>query len=341
MSPEQVKDSRSVDGRADIYSIGVMLYEILTGTLPTGIFKPASQTSHGIPPALDAIVTKCVELEPADRYQTVGELHVALSAVRAALAPSPPAQGAAPSAASQGRRKGVGWALMAALVAVVALALWRLETLGPEEVSPQTAAAGVAIAPIPFDALQPLVTRLNAVAEKAADNDSVKKELLSHAGDTWKLALEGGPKAKALAIEAVQTYLALANKMALVPEGMVTVSDDPQAGTLRLPAYLVDETEVTNRQYLEFVHKVRDGWRLPSSLAQAGATPPDAVLDTPVTSVTFYDAQAYASWAGKQLPTEPQWARAAYGASSAPAAYPWGADWDANPHQLARRGGRL
>ncbi|MBM3288830.1 MAG: serine/threonine protein kinase, partial [Candidatus Hydrogenedentes bacterium] len=81
MPPEQFKDSSTVDARADIYSIGVILYEILTGNLPTGVPKPASQILRDVPPALDPIIAKCVEPGPAERYANVTELKQALGAV--------------------------------------------------------------------------------------------------------------------------------------------------------------------------------------------------------------------------------------------------------------------
>ncbi|MCX5759184.1 MAG: serine/threonine-protein kinase [Candidatus Hydrogenedentes bacterium] len=82
MSPEQLKDSGSVDARADIYSVGVVLYEILTGNMPMGMPRPASQLTREVPPALDPIIAKCVDPEPAKRYQNVRELRAALLPIR-------------------------------------------------------------------------------------------------------------------------------------------------------------------------------------------------------------------------------------------------------------------
>ena len=93
MSPEQVKNSKRVDERSDIWSLGVSLYELLTAAEPFGadsipeIFvnvltvTPAApdQVVSDIPPELSAIVMRCLEKEPAERFQNVGELANALS----------------------------------------------------------------------------------------------------------------------------------------------------------------------------------------------------------------------------------------------------------------------
>jgi outer membrane biosynthesis protein TonB len=78
LAPEQRKDARNVDQRADVWALGVILYEMLTGELPLGSFAPASDRRA------DAIVRKALAPDPAARYASVAELG---RAVRALVAP--------------------------------------------------------------------------------------------------------------------------------------------------------------------------------------------------------------------------------------------------------------
>ena len=73
MAPEQVEKPQSVDHRADIYSLGVVFYEMLTGELPLGKFAPPSQKVQ-IDVRLDEVVLRALEKEPARRYQHASEV---------------------------------------------------------------------------------------------------------------------------------------------------------------------------------------------------------------------------------------------------------------------------
>ncbi|MFY2556992.1 serine/threonine protein kinase [Corallococcus terminator] len=74
MAPEQRVDAKNADARADIFSLGVILYEWLTGEVPMGTFDPPSQRKPGLDRRLDAIVTKCLKPDPDDRYPSVAAL---------------------------------------------------------------------------------------------------------------------------------------------------------------------------------------------------------------------------------------------------------------------------
>jgi len=78
MAPEQVEKSKDVDHRADIYSLGVVFYEMLTGELPLGRFEPPSKRMVQIDLRLDEVVLKTLEKDPQRRYQQANEMKSAV-----------------------------------------------------------------------------------------------------------------------------------------------------------------------------------------------------------------------------------------------------------------------
>jgi predicted Ser/Thr protein kinase len=88
MAPEQIENPSTVDHRADIYSLGVVFYEMLTGELPLGRFKAPSQKAP-VDSRLDPVVLRSLEKEPADRYQQAAEVKEDVTRVRTGTAPLP------------------------------------------------------------------------------------------------------------------------------------------------------------------------------------------------------------------------------------------------------------
>ncbi len=89
MAPEQLKGSHQVDHRADIYSLGVVFYEMLTGELPIGRFEPPSKKVR-VDVRLDEVVLRALENEPARRYQQASEVKTDVERVSRAGEPPPP-----------------------------------------------------------------------------------------------------------------------------------------------------------------------------------------------------------------------------------------------------------
>lgn len=82
MAPEQRRDAKRVDMRADIFSLGITLYEMLSGEVPQGNFKKIYQIRGDVPPSIDMVIEKSISSKPQDRYQSADEM---ATAIRAAL----------------------------------------------------------------------------------------------------------------------------------------------------------------------------------------------------------------------------------------------------------------
>jgi predicted Ser/Thr protein kinase len=91
MAPEQYRTPDSVDHRADIYSLGVVFYEMLTGELPIGSFPPPSERA-GVDARLDGVVLRALERERDRRWQHASDVKTSMSDIAKgpAAAASPP-----------------------------------------------------------------------------------------------------------------------------------------------------------------------------------------------------------------------------------------------------------
>ena len=83
MAPEQMDTPQEVDHRADIYSLGVVFYEMLTGELPSGKLEPPSARARGlqIDVRLDEVVLRALEKQPARRYQEADTLKTVVETI--------------------------------------------------------------------------------------------------------------------------------------------------------------------------------------------------------------------------------------------------------------------
>jgi len=144
MAPEQITADVAIDGRADIYSLGALAYELLTGrtpfhgSTPQALFaaqltqEPAPIEAHGVdaPPAFIAAVMRCLARDRGDRWQSAGDLLSELEAL------TTPASGVATVEVGTRALRASGRWLTVGAACVVALGLglaWRLGAFGPRK----------------------------------------------------------------------------------------------------------------------------------------------------------------------------------------------------------------
>ena len=170
-------------------------------------------------------------------------------------------------------------------------------------------------------------------------------DLLTH---EWRLELTLSPSAP----------VPTSQDMIRVPAGVVVMgseegdADERPQRHVEVPAFYVDRFETTNRAFLWYVqstgHRTAAEWADSSLVYEDGGyhTVPGASwwrpqgsavaeLDHPVVQVDWHDAQAYCEWAGKRLPTEAEWERAARGDDGR--TFPWG--WDRPDEDLRANSG--
>jgi formylglycine-generating enzyme required for sulfatase activity len=170
MAPEQ-KRGQTVDHRADIYALGVVLYEALCGETPQGAFEPPSRRCR-LPRALDAVITRAIASRPEERFQTTLEMKAAVSAVRPAVARAQTA-----SIASPASRRTRAWFALGAIAAIaLAVAIGGPIVLGKGTPLKRNSAA-------PTLARAPSVSALTAAEQPRADGWEPLAE--------WKVTVPG------------------------------------------------------------------------------------------------------------------------------------------------------
>jgi eukaryotic-like serine/threonine-protein kinase len=348
MSPEQAR-GRELDHRSDLYSLGIVFYEMLTGNVPfsdtgegTSDYEirrghielappPLRQFKGDIAPALEQIVLKSLEKDPDARYQTARDFYIVLEEFERTGAAdfSRVAAPARNTLNDDGRGTGV------AIVDVTTLGFNEHQTSavsGLTEVSQSV--NGRPYSNGAFTALERegLQDYRRSPLPKADGTDKTK----------WSLILGLAALTILAAVIGWGAYKRWATTDPIIPgtvipAGMIRI----QGGTFQMGRldgneyekpvqsvtvrpFLIDETEVTNAQYQQFVdtdkHQPPSHWR-DGHFADGEDT-------YPVINVSWDDAAAYAKWASKRLPTEEEWEFAARGTDGR--LYPYGNDHKSN-----------
>jgi serine/threonine protein kinase/formylglycine-generating enzyme required for sulfatase activity len=346
MSPEQAVVMESeVDARTDIYSLGVVIYELLTleqpvrGSTIDEILEDIRTRTPTAPQKLDpriptdvqVICQKAMAKQPADRYQTSAELAQDLRRFLQGkpIKARPPTVIGKLRSWARVHRKASMWVLLATLALIVAVvASWTLLVDEPrltldsepgrarvftQRIDPRS---GELMGPREFLAATPLSDR---VLPRGSHR------LLVDGGDgryaEVRVDLPDADSEVTISSVQLRPLDECTEEMVLIRGGQYLVgnaradAESPfRERTVTVEPFWIDRSEVTNAQYRAFM--VSTGHRAPIGWPADHATIWNPTWDElPVAWVNAEDAQAYALWAGKRLPTAQEWECAVRGPS--------------------------
>lgn len=357
MSPEQGQ-GQALDFRSDVYSLGVILYEMLTGQVPfsgnnTAVIyqhcheppPPPSKFRPNMPPLVEQVVLKALSKDREQRPATAGQLYEEYDAALRA-------SGVQLNFVSQvfaaplypGPRSSLGTdASFTPDTSNVSMA----NTVTPRPAittDPRSMTSG---SPVSAESTIPTTGGGKSNFLLFAAMAAIAALLLGGGGGLglWyylkkKPDVTTNPPEKDPKLPANPAPVG----MILIPAGEFTMGDDGSEDPgskpehkISVKSFYLDQYEVTNEQYLQFVksenHAAPAGWK--------DGTFPSGEAKFPVTNVTWQDAADFAKWAGKRLPTEEEWEYAARGTDKR--IFPWGNEFttrNANTEETSKESSR-
>ncbi|MGK3993741.1 bifunctional serine/threonine-protein kinase/formylglycine-generating enzyme family protein [Sorangium sp. So ce1024] len=349
MSPEQLEGSKDVDLRSDLWSLGVVLYETLTGALPfqggsfvavgaavlKGKFRPATEQRPGLPASIDDWFAKALSVDPSCRFQSAREMVDAFPGLEApivevdALAgrhhPAAFATTVAAPVDPRGAPHGAGELARGP----AASGAGELATSG----APATASSAADAAAGHTAPHAPIAERPAARGPSGGRAPRLRRAVplaaACAAGAGVYLFLRPPPAASGGGCPAGMVLIEDAEFQMGSDADAETPSDETPRHGVTVKAFCLDVTEVTVKAYWD----CESCERPPRTVESEGLTPngrafwsqfcngPEAP-DHPINCVDWYQAKAYCAASGKRLPTEAEWELAARGKDAW--TYPWG-----------------
>jgi serine/threonine-protein kinase len=358
MSPEQVK-GEGIDARTDIYSVGIVLYELLTGRPPfesdtliaiahKQIFElpfPPKKLNPQIPVWLDSITRKCLAKRPEDRYQEVRELISDLEAHRVPKIDFEQRKDDTTTINQKAFLKLKKIAILSIIGIFIAIGITgyfiqkynknqnTLKITQQDFIDNSKKLALLQTKLQQLEAIkQKLETQMATTKQQLIKTENEKKELIAELQAVKALIQKGAPPGMVL-IKSGEFIMGSSNIADAFPQRKVY-----------LDSFYIDKYEVTNEEYVEFLNAIgkHEGY-ININSEHCKIEKIDRVYKVkkgyekyPVVEVSWYGANMYANWAGKRLPTEAEWEKAARGINGRK--YPWGNTFDQNKCNISMRG---